>query len=61
MELYNTSDKNKYEVNIPSGSGEYYSNSPACWHNRKPINQKKRCFSWNMTKEVGHCYHSKPL
>ena len=57
MELYNTSDKNKYEVNIPSGTGEYYSTCPACSHNRKPINQKKRCFSWNRTKEVGHCYH----
>lgn len=57
MELYNTTDKKKYEVNIPSGTGEYYSTCPACSHNRKPINQKKRCFSWNRTKEVGYCYH----
>lgn len=57
MELYNTTDKSKYELNIPSGIGEYYSTCPACSHNRKPINQKKRCFSWNRTKEVGHCYH----
>lgn len=57
MKLYNTTNKNKYEVNIPSGSGEYYTQCPACSHNRKPINQKKRCFSWNRTKLVGHCYH----
>lgn len=57
MELYNLTDKKKYEVNIPSGTGEYYSTCPACSHNRKPINQKKRCFSWNRTKSIGHCYH----
>ncbi|HBN06053.1 MAG TPA: hypothetical protein DD434_09765 [Bacteroidales bacterium] len=57
MELYNLTDKKKYEVNIPSGIGEYYSTCPVCSHLRKPINQKKRCFSWNRTKEVGHCYH----
>ena len=57
MELYNLTDKKKYEVNIPSGTGEFYSTCPACSHNRKPINQKKRCFSWNRTKSIGHCYH----
>ncbi len=57
MELYNIEDKNKYEVFIPSGIGEFYTQCPACSHKRKPINQKKRCFSWNRTKEVGHCYH----
>jgi len=57
MELYNIEDKNKYEVFIPSGIGEFYTQCPACSHKRKPINQKKRCFSWNRKKEIGYCFH----
>jgi len=57
MELYNTSDKQKYEVNIPSGRGEYYTQCPVCSHKRKPINQKKKCLGWNREKNIGHCSH----
>lgn len=57
MELYNIADKNKYEVNIPSGSGEYYTQCPVCSHNRKRENQKKRCFSWNRDKKIGNCFN----
>ena len=57
MELYNIEEKNKYEVFIPSGTGEFHTQCPACPHKRMPINQMKRCFSWNRTKEVGYCYH----
>lgn len=57
MELYNIADKNKYEVNIPSGSGEYYTQCPVCSSQRKPQNQKKRCFGWSRDKNIGHCSH----
>lgn len=57
MELYNTTDKKKYEVNIPFGSGEYYLTCPACSHNRKPINQRKKCLSFNRSSNIGHCHH----
>lgn len=55
MEIYCTTDKNKYEINIPYGSGEYYRQCPACSHLRKPQNQKKKCFGWSRDKNVGHC------
>ena len=57
MDLYCLTDKNKYEVNIPQGSGEFYSTCPICSQNRKPQNQKKKCLSWNRNKELGHCHH----
>ena len=55
MELYCTTDKNKYEVNIPQGRGEYYTICPVCSSQRKQKNQKKRCFGWSREKNVGHC------
>ena len=57
MELYCTTDKNKYEVNIPQGRGEYYTQCPVCFSQRKPQNQKKRCFGWSREKNIGHCSH----
>ena len=57
MELYCTTNKNKYEVNIPQGRGEYYTQCPVCSSQRKPQNQKKRCFGWSREKNIGHCSH----
>jgi len=57
MELYCTTNKNKYEVNIPQGKGEYYTQCPVCSYQRKPQNQKKRCFGWSRDKNIGHCSH----
>jgi len=57
MELYCTTNKNKYIVNIPQGRGECYTQCPVCSHQRKPQNQKKKCFGWNRDKNIGHCSH----
>ena len=57
MELYSLTDKSKYEVNIPQGSGEFYSTCPVCSQKRKPQNQKQKCFSWNRNLNLGHCHH----
>ena len=57
MNLYCTTDKNNYEVDIPLGFGEYHSVCPVCSHNRKRENQRVKCFSFNRTKGVGKCYH----
>ncbi len=57
MELYCTTNKNKYEVNIPQGRGEYYTQCPVCSYQRKPQNQKKKCFGWSRDKNIGHCSH----
>ncbi|MDD2488463.1 MAG: DUF6371 domain-containing protein, partial [Bacteroidales bacterium] len=46
-----------YEINIPYGSGEYYTQCPACSYLRKPQNQKKKCFGWSRDINVGHCMH----
>lgn len=57
MEIYNLEGKSRYYLDIPYGSGEYYSICPVCSHLRKNKNQKNRCLSWNRNKEVGYCHH----
>jgi len=57
MELYCTTNKNKYEINIPQGRGEYYTQCPVCSSQRKPQNQKKKCFGWSRDKKIAHCSH----
>jgi hypothetical protein len=57
MKLYCITNKDTYEVNIPQGKGEYYTICPVCSYQRKPKNQKKRCFGWNRDKNIGHCSH----
>lgn len=37
--------------------GENNSICPECSHLRKPGNQKTKCFSYNVEKEVGYCNH----
>lgn len=57
MNIYCTTDKENYEVDIPLGVGEYHSVCPVCSHNRKKHNQRVKCFSFNGSKGVGVCHH----
>lgn len=46
------------KLNIPHGkSGEVQVICPSCSHNRKPQNQKVKCFSSNVDKGLGKCHH----
>lgn len=43
---------------IPANkSGENQSTCPECSHLRSPKNQKAKCFSYNVGREVGYCYN----